>query len=86
MQHTCLTDALIRAGIPYYVTRGKDLLETAGVMDAIAYLRLILDTRDDGAFERVVNKPPRGFGKVLPAEKVHPTWGAKSGLLKEVLT
>lgn len=64
-QNKALTEALIRAGIPYYVTRGKELLETAAVMDALAYLRLILDTRDDSAFQRVINKPPRAFGTPL---------------------
>lgn len=57
-------EALIRAGIPYFVTRGTALLEKKEVKDALAYMRLILDTRDDPAFERVINKPCRGFGKL----------------------
>ncbi len=54
--------ALFGAGIPYRVHGGMRYFERAEVKHALAYLRLVATTDDDGAFLRVVNFPPRGIG------------------------
>ena len=61
-QSRVLEHALFGAGIPYRVYGGLRFFERAEVKHALAYLRLISATRDDGSFLRVVNFPPRGIG------------------------
>ena len=61
-QSRVLEHALFGAGIPYRVYGGLRFFERAEVKHALAYLRLIAATQDDGSFLRVVNFPPRGIG------------------------
>ncbi|NIJ41014.1 DNA helicase-2/ATP-dependent DNA helicase PcrA [Parvibaculum indicum] len=57
-------DRFISLGIPYRVVGGPRFYERAEIRDANAYLRLIAQPDDDLAFERIVNRPARGIGKV----------------------
>jgi len=61
-QSRLFEEALLQAGIPYRVYGGQRFFERAEIKDALAYLRLVGNPHDDGAFERVVNIPPRGIG------------------------
>lgn len=61
-QSRVLEEALIRAQIPYRIYGGLRFFERAEIKDALAYLRLIANRKDDQAFERVVNTPTRGIG------------------------
>ena len=61
-QSRVIEHALFNAGMPYRVYGGMRFFERAEVKNALAYLRLIASTDDDGAFLRVVNFPPRGIG------------------------
>jgi DNA helicase-2/ATP-dependent DNA helicase PcrA len=54
--------ALFNAGLPYRVYGGMRFFERAEVKHALAYLRLLVEPGDDGAFLRAVNFPPRGIG------------------------
>lgn len=49
--------------IPYKVVGGAKFYEREEIRDVVAYLRVIYQTSDDLAFERIVNKPTRGIGK-----------------------
>jgi len=49
-------------GIPYRVFGGPRFYERQEIRDALAYLRVIAQPDDDLAFERIINKPKRGFG------------------------
>ncbi len=51
-------------GIPYRVIGTKRFYEREEVKDVIAYLSFLLNPRDRISFIRIVNKPPRGIGKV----------------------
>jgi DNA helicase-2/ATP-dependent DNA helicase PcrA len=51
------------AQVPYQVLRGVAFYERAEVKDLLAYLKLLVNPRDDVAFERIVNVPQRGIGK-----------------------
>lgn len=57
-----LEAAFLKAGVPYQVVRGLAFYERKENKDLLAYLRLLLNPRDDLAFLRVVNEPARGIG------------------------
>jgi DNA helicase-2/ATP-dependent DNA helicase PcrA len=61
-QSRLFEEALIQAQVPYRVYGGLRFFERAEIKDAMAYLRLVANTDDDAAFERVVNTPARGIG------------------------
>jgi DNA helicase II / ATP-dependent DNA helicase PcrA len=61
-QSRVFEEALIRMRIPYRIYGGLRFFERMEVKDALAYLRLLSNRADDGAFERIVNLPPRGIG------------------------
>ncbi|HEY8470931.1 MAG TPA: UvrD-helicase domain-containing protein [Longimicrobiales bacterium] len=71
-------DALSRRGIPYQIVGGTRFYERREIMDVLAYLRLISNPRDAGAFERVVNYPRRGIGDTTRARLQ--AWAAERGL------
>ena len=61
-QSRVLEHALFNAALPYRVYGGMRFFERAEIKHALAYLRLVAEPTDDGAFLRVVNFPPRGIG------------------------
>src|SRR6516165_2083597 len=61
-QSRVFEEAFLSARVPYRVYGGLRFFERAEIKDALAYLRLIANRRDDASFERVVNQPPRGVG------------------------
>jgi DNA helicase-2/ATP-dependent DNA helicase PcrA len=61
-QSRVFEEAFLSARVPYRVYGGLRFFERAEIKDALAYLRLIANRRDDASFERVVNLPPRGIG------------------------
>ncbi len=62
-QSRVLEDALLRANINYQIHGGVRFFERAEIKDVMAYLRIINQTDDDPAFERIINVPPRGIGE-----------------------
>ena len=61
-QSRVLEHALFSAGLPYRVYGGLRFFERQEVKHALAYLRLVANAEDDGAFLRIVNFPARGIG------------------------
>ncbi len=61
-QSRLFEESLIQAGIPYRVYGGQRFFERVEIKDTLAYLRLLANPHDDGAFERIVNLPARGIG------------------------
>jgi DNA helicase-2/ATP-dependent DNA helicase PcrA len=55
--------ALRASAIPYQVVGGFAFYERQEIKDVLSYLNLIVNPKDDLAFARVVNVPPRGLGK-----------------------
>ena len=53
----------MKIGLPYRIIGGTKFYERAEIKDAIAYLRLIYQGKDDLAFERIVNNPKRSIGE-----------------------
>jgi DNA helicase-2/ATP-dependent DNA helicase PcrA len=73
-RHFCIlfrTNALSRSlevalrsrGVPYQLVRGLEFFKRREIRDVVAWLRLLKNPRDDEAFVRVVNVPPRGIGR-----------------------
>ncbi len=61
-QSRVLEDTLVRAEIAYQVIGGTKFYERAEIKDAIAYLTVLINQQDVGAFTRIVNSPRRGIG------------------------
>ncbi len=55
--------ALRSRGVPYQLVRGLEFFKRREIRDVVAWLRLLKNPRDDEAFMRVVNVPPRGIGR-----------------------
>jgi DNA helicase-2/ATP-dependent DNA helicase PcrA len=58
-----LERALRLAGIPYQIVGGVEFYERREIRDLVAYLRLLVNPRDDVALRRVINVPTRGIGE-----------------------
>ena len=61
-QSRVFEEAFLSSRVPYRVYGGLRFFERAEIKDALAYLRLMANRRDDASFERVVNLPTRGVG------------------------
>ena len=55
-------ERFITLGLPYRVVGGPRFYERLEVRDALAYLRVVHQSEDGLAFERIMNKPKRGLG------------------------
>jgi DNA helicase-2/ATP-dependent DNA helicase PcrA len=62
-QSRVLEDALRRAGIPYVLVGAVRFYERKEIKDVLAYVRLVINPRDDVAFRRAVAAPSRGIGR-----------------------
>ena len=62
-QSRVLEDMLVRAQIGYQVIGGTKFYERAEIKDALAYLTLLVNPQDAGAFVRIANSPKRGIGQ-----------------------
>ncbi len=58
-----LETAFVRQRVPFQIVRGVAFFERKENRDVLAYLRLLLNPRDDLSFIRAVNEPARGVGK-----------------------
>lgn len=54
----------LRRKIPYRVVGSLKFYEREEIKDALAFLALVANGRDEVAFRRIVNKPARGLGEV----------------------
>ncbi|MCY3826230.1 MAG: UvrD-helicase domain-containing protein [Candidatus Dadabacteria bacterium] len=63
-QSRAIEDALNRRKIQYVVKKGKAFYRREEIMDILAYLRLILNPKDQKSFERIINIPPRGIANI----------------------
>jgi len=58
-----LETAFMRQRVPFQIVRGVAFFERKENRDIIAYLRILLNPKDDISFLRAVNEPARGIGK-----------------------
>lgn len=62
-QSRALEESLRRLNIPYRIYGGLSFYKRKEIKDLIAYFRLVVNPRDDEAFNRIINYPARGIGK-----------------------
>lgn len=55
--------ALRDQGVPYQMINGLEFYQRKEIKDVLSYLQLLNNPRDEVAFLRVINTPPRGIGK-----------------------
>ena len=91
-QSRVFEEIFLAARMPYRVYGGLRFFERAEIKDALAYLRLIANRRDDASFERVVNLPTRGIGaksletiRAAARDAACPLWAAARACLGDAL-
>ncbi len=62
-QSRAMEESLRRMNIPYTIFGGMSFYQRKEIKDYVAYLRLIVNTRDEEALKRIINYPVRGIGK-----------------------
>lgn len=89
-QSAVLEDNLRRRGIPYRIYKGSSFYDHKEVKDLMAYIRVVINPRDDEAFRRIINYPARGIGDTtvqriaaLAAERGVSMWEAIDALVAE---
>jgi DNA helicase II / ATP-dependent DNA helicase PcrA len=62
-QSRAFEESLRRMAIPYTIYGGMSFYQRKEVKDMVAYLRLLVNPKDDEALKRIINYPARGIGK-----------------------
>lgn len=61
-QSRVLEEGLMRRNIPYQIVAGTKFYDRMEIKDILAYLKLLVNPKDDVAFIRIINTPKRGIG------------------------
>ncbi|HMO34281.1 MAG TPA: 3'-5' exonuclease [Lacibacter sp.] len=62
-QSRAFEESLRRMAIPYIIYGGISFYQRREIKDFLAYLRLIVNPRDEESLKRIINYPVRGIGK-----------------------
>jgi superfamily I DNA/RNA helicase len=84
LQARLIEDELRLAGVPYQLFGGTQFFDRKEVKDAAAYLRVVVNPRDDISLRRVLNYPARGIGDTT-VERVNRVRLIKSVSLHDAL-
>jgi DNA helicase-2/ATP-dependent DNA helicase PcrA len=79
-QSRVFEEVLRRRKLPYVLIGGTSFYERAEIKDCCAYLRLLVNPKDNVSFERVFNVPSRGLG-----DKAYEALAALAGTRNETL-
>ncbi|MBQ5923608.1 MAG: UvrD-helicase domain-containing protein [Alistipes sp.] len=92
-QSAVVETALRRRAMPYRIYKGSSFYDHKEIKDILAYIRLVINPKDDEAFKRVVNYPLRGIGDTtvsriaqLAAERAQSMWESVDALVAEAAT
>ena len=61
-QSRALEESLRRRNIPYKIYGGLSFYQRKEVKDLLAYFRLVINSKDEESFKRIINYPARGIG------------------------
>ena len=62
-QSRAFEDALRLKNIPYRIFGGMSFYSRAEIKNVLGYFRLVVNNKDNEAFERIINYPTRGIGQ-----------------------
>ncbi|MBS9464122.1 UvrD-helicase domain-containing protein [Flagellimonas sp. 389] len=62
-QSRAIEDALRKRDIPYRIYGGLSFYQRKEIKDVLAYLRIIINPKDEEALKRIINFPARGIGQ-----------------------
>jgi len=62
-QSRAFEESLRRMGIPYTIYGGMSFYQRKEIKDFLAYLRVIINPKDEESLKRIINFPVRGIGK-----------------------
>jgi DNA helicase-2/ATP-dependent DNA helicase PcrA len=62
-QSRSFEESLRKMGIPYRIYGGVSFYQRKEIKDILAYLRIIVNSRDEESLKRIINYPVRGIGK-----------------------
>ena len=68
-QSRSMEEALRKRNIPYRIYGGLSFYKRKEVKDLLAYFRVVINSNDQEALERIINYPTRGIGKTT-VEKI----------------
>ena len=92
-QSAAMEQALRRRNIPYRIYKGSSFYDHKEIKDMLAYMRLVINPKDDEAFKRVVNYPARGIGETtvgriqqLAEQRGGSMWETVDALVDEAAT
>jgi DNA helicase-2/ATP-dependent DNA helicase PcrA len=84
-QSRALEDALRRSGIPYVIVGGVEFYRRKEVKDVLAYLRVLVNPKDDESLLRIINFPYRGIGEAT-VKRLRATAGEKNASIFDVVS
>ncbi len=70
-QSRSIEDGLRRNGIPYVIVGGVEFYKRKEIKDVLAYIRTIVNPKDDEALLRIVNYPARNIGDATMEKIAH---------------
>ena len=62
-QSRAIEDALRKKDIPYRIYGGLSFYQRKEIKDVLAYLRMVINPKDEEALKRIINFPARGIGQ-----------------------
>ena len=62
-QSRAMEDALRKRNIPYKIYGGLSFYQRKEIKDVLAYLRVIINPKDEESLKRIINYPARGIGQ-----------------------
>ena len=77
LQSKPLEEAMRAASIPYRVVGGTSFFDRKEIADAVAYLRVVMNPRDEVAVRRIINYPTRGIGRTTQLRLVEAARAAR---------
>lgn len=84
-QSRVLEQAMRDAGVPYRIVGGVSFFDSAEIRDAMAWLRLAQNPRDQAALRRAASAPKRGVGTTTLDALIQAAEAASQGALELVM-
>lgn len=84
-QSAPLEMALRKNQIPYRIMGTYSLFDRREIRDLLAYLKCVVNKRDDGALFRILNTPPRGIGVTSRGRMTDQAVKQRQGLMEWIL-